>query len=51
MKKTLRPMLFWAVLALLGSSVFLSGCGQKGDLYQPEASKEESKKPSRGRPY
>lgn len=28
--------LLWSVIVLLGASILLSACGQKGDLYLPE---------------
>ena len=37
MKTCWAQYLFWLVIIILGSGSALSACGQKGDLYLPDA--------------
>ncbi len=34
----------WLIIAILVASSLLSACGQKGDLYLPDDTKQEKKK-------
>lgn len=36
-----RHCLAWIMLILLGSSPFLAGCGQKGDLYRTQQATQD----------
>jgi predicted small lipoprotein YifL len=42
MKPCWAQYLLWLVIAVLGTASILTACGQKGDLYRPDAVQKPS---------
>jgi len=47
MKTCWAQYLFWLVILILGAGSILSACGQKGDLYLPDAAPAKTSSPDK----